>query len=190
MQDLKRNAYFAGVLLLAMWLVWLVDATIPFDLRSWGLVPRSLWGLPGIVTMPLIHDGIGHLLRNTVPLIVLLLIVSGTRRKPWPTIGMTVVFGGGLLWIFGRYANHIGASGLVFGLIGLLIASGFLHKRIASIAVAIAVGILFGGTLIWGVLPIGEGVSWDGHLTGFLGGIAAALAEQRLETRLPGFKRQ
>ncbi|MCC9602435.1 rhomboid family intramembrane serine protease [Stieleria sp. JC731] len=183
MQDEHRNAYLIGVLLLAMWLIRIVDATIPYDLNVWGLVPRTPSGLLGILTMPLLHGGMVHLFRNTISLALLLFIVSWTRRNPWPVIGMTALFGGSLLWMLGRHATHVGASGLVFGLIGLLITSGFLHKRLVSVAVAIVVGILFGGTLLWGVLPLGNGVSWDGHLTGLLGGIAAAFAEHRLEQR-------
>ncbi|OYP34577.1 rhomboid family intramembrane serine protease [Rhodopirellula sp. MGV] len=189
MQNLHRNAYLIGALLLAMWLVRVVDATIPYDLNQWGLVPRSLWGLAGILTMPFLHDGFVHLFRNTASLALLLFIVSGTRRDPWPVIGMTALLGSGLLWLVGRGAIHIGASGLVFGLIGLLITSGFLHKRMLSVAVAIGVGILFGGTILWGILPLGGEVSWDGHLTGLLGGIAAAFAEQKLPSRNPATSR-
>lgn len=174
---MKKEFYWIGILLLSLWLVRIVDAFIPYSLVDWGLTPRSAWGLAGIVLMPFLHADFSHLFSNTFSLAILLALVIGSRNSPWILIGLTSLAGASLLWLFGRNAIHVGASGLVFGLIGLLIVSGFMRRSIIPVGVAILVGILFGGTLLSGVLPGGaEGVSWDGHLCGFIGGAVVAFA--------------
>ena len=85
-----------------------------------------------------------------------------------------IILGGGLLWLFGRDAIHIGASNVVFGLIAFLLVSGVLERRWSALLVAIVVGLLYGGTLFVGIVPFQQGVSWDGHLFGALAGVAAA----------------
>ncbi|WP_182871388.1 rhomboid family intramembrane serine protease [Rhodopirellula sp. JC639] len=175
LSHMQKEFYRIGVLLLAMWLVRIVDATIPYALADHGLQPRRWSGLPGIVTMPFLHGNFGHLFSNTVSLGILLGLLVWSRKSPWVLAALTSVVGATLLWLVGRDANHIGASGLVFGLIGLLIVGGFLNRRLVPVGVAIVVGILFGGTLLSGILPgSGAGVSWEGHLCGLVGGAAVA----------------
>lgn len=177
---MRRDFYWIGVLLLALWLIRIVDATIPYDLDQYGLYPRRWYGLEGLVTLPLLHGSFGHLFSNSVSLFVLLALLVATERAAWPLVGLTHLFGASLLWLVGRNANHIGASGLVFGLIGLLVVRGFLKRELVAIAVAVLVGILFGGTLLSGIVPLRtDNVSWDGHLCGFLGGVAAATVADR-----------
>lgn len=176
---MKEEFSWIGILLLALWLVLIVDATIPADLAAFGLKPRRLSGLPGILTMPFLHGGFGHLLGNTFSLIVLLGLMVGSQRAPWVAVALISVAGGALLWVVGRDANHVGASGLVCGLIGYLVLTGFFDRRLVSIGVAVLVGLLFGTTLLWGIIPISEGVSWDGHLCGLLGGLAVAFLNHR-----------
>lgn len=168
---LAKQAYPILVILLAMWLVRTVDMIIPFDLNQFGLLPRTLSGLTGIALMPFLHDGWGHLISNTIPLAFLLGLTVASRHQAWPVITIIVLGGGVLLWCFGRSAYHIGASGLVFGLIAYLITVGVRERHILSAGIALLVGFLFGATLITGVIPsFGSAVSWDGHLMGAISG--------------------
>ncbi|TWT84965.1 Rhomboid family protein [Planctomycetes bacterium CA13] len=177
---MKKDAYPIVVLLLVMWLVRIVDVIIPADLNHFGLQPRTLHGVFGVGLMPFLHAGFGHLISNTIPLAILLGLTVASRHRAWPII-VTIVIGGGLLlWCFGRTANHIGASGLVFGLIAYLITVGIREKQFVSMGVALLVGFLFGSTLIFGVIPsFGSTVSWDGHLFGAISGILVGIWTSR-----------
>jgi membrane associated rhomboid family serine protease len=173
-QELKGIAIFVGIVWGAFILNWIVYL---IDFNSFGLVPRTLWGAVGIVSMPFLHVGWGHLLGNTVPLLILLTLLAGSKAKLWEIVAEIVIAGGVLLWIFGRNATHVGASGLIYGLVAFLIISGLLERRIIPLIVSFAVGILYGGMLIWGVLPGTDSqVSWDGHLcSAIAGGLVAWL---------------
>jgi len=163
-----------------MWLVRIVDAIIPIDLNQLGLTPRTLYGLIGIASMPFLHAGFGHLIANTIPLAVLLALTVASRQRAWPIVVAIIIGDGILLWIFGRNACHIGASGLVFGLIAYLITVGIREKQLVSIGIAIIVGIVFGTTLLTGVIPsFGTGVSWDGHLSGAISGLLVGIGTTR-----------
>ena len=106
-----------------------------------------------------------------MPLLVLLILLAGSKARSWEIVIAVIVVGGGLLWLCGRNATHIGASGLVFGLVAFLIVSGFLEGRIVPLLVALVVGFLYGGTLLSGVVPkMNSMVSWDGHLCGAIAG--------------------
>lgn len=159
-----------------MWLVYVVDFVLPISLTGWGLVPRSLRGITGIPLMTFLHSGFWHLLGNTAPLAILLSLTVMTRDRPWPAILSITLLGGVLLWLFGRPANHVGASLLIFGLITFLITVGIREQQPVSIVIALAVGFFFGGNLFWGVIPVpGSGVSWDGHLCGAIAGVVIGL---------------
>ena len=175
---MKKEFYWVGIVILVMWLVRIVDAFIPYSFLPWGVTPRTVWGLAGIPLMPFLHADFGHLFNNTFSLAILLALVVGTRKSPWMSIVATALAGGLLLWLVGRDANHVGASGLVFGLIGFLLVCGFTERSMVSVGVAILVGVIFGGTLLWGILPTGgPSVSWEGHFSGLLGGAGVAYFE-------------
>ena len=164
----------------AIWVVFLVSRFVSLD--QFGLVPRSWHGLIGIVTMPFLHANFRHLLGNTVPLVILLMLLAGSRARSPAIVATIILLGGTLLWLFGRNGTaaqptaHIGASGLIFGLVTFLIVSGITEWRFVPLLIAILVGFLFGGTLFWGVLPLQNAhVSWDGHLSGAVAGAAAAM---------------
>jgi membrane associated rhomboid family serine protease len=164
-----------GSVIALLWVVHAIDWMVPFDFNVFGLVPRTASGLIGIVTMPFLHGNWGHLMSNTVPLAILLFILCGLRNDVWDVVGSIVIVGGVLLWCFGRDAIHVGASGLVYGLMGFLIASGFAEKKFIPIVVSMVVGFFYGSSLLFGVLPTaGESVSWDGHLCGAVAGVLTA----------------
>ena len=178
---MRKELYWVGIVLLVLWLVFIVDFVVPYQLTDWGLRPRTVSGLPGILLMPLLHGSVSHLFGNTISLAILLGLLVSSRQKPWLYVTLIVSIGGILLWLIGRESIHIGASGLAFGLIGLMIVSGFLERRLVPIGVALVVGLLFGGTLLSGLVPdFGSQVSWDGHLCGLVSGAGVAyLASQR-----------
>jgi membrane associated rhomboid family serine protease len=170
-QELAGVLAFIGII----WASFLLDAVLPATLTSWGVVPRTLWGLIGIPLAPFLHLDLAHLLSNTVPLLILLILLAGSRTESWSTVAEIIVIGGLLLWLFGRFQTHAGASGLIYGLITFLITAGILEKRLVPLFVALVVGFLYGGTLLSGVLPsVGPKVSWDGHLLGAVAGVVVA----------------
>jgi membrane associated rhomboid family serine protease len=162
-----------------MWGAFFVSFILPFDTKALlGLTPRTLAGLAGIPASPFVHANLSHLVANTVPLFVLLILLVGSNSRPWAIVIAVILLSGTLLWLFGRNAVHVGASGLIFGLVGFLVAYGFLEKRGVPLIVSVIVGFLYGGTLLSGIVPrIGSQMSWDGHLTGAVaGGLVAYLA--------------
>jgi membrane associated rhomboid family serine protease len=175
-EELHGIVLFVG----SIWAVFLLTFVFP-SLDSLGIVPRTLAGLVGIVAAPFLHANAHHLFSNTIPLVVLLTLLAGSKARSWEIVAGVAVLGGLLLWTFGRSATHIGASGLIFGLIAFLIISGIMEKRIVPLIVTVVVGFLYGGTLLWGILPqFGSQTSWDGHLCGAIAGgmVAYALARE------------
>lgn len=159
------------IFIAAIWGIFLLDQFLP--LEAYGLIPRDVNGLTGIVTMPFLHGDLGHIMSNTVPLIVLMVLLAGSKANSRIIVVAIAILGGTLLWLFGRGASlHIGASGLVFGLAVFLIVSGFLERRTVPVIVALIVTFLYGSSLLSGIMPFQRGVSWDGHL---FGGLAGAL---------------
>ena len=169
-QELSGVVLFVG----AIWAAYFASLGFP-RLDNYGVVPRTALGLVGIGAMPFLHANLHHLLSNTLPLFVLLILLAGSRAESWEVVVLIAVLGGALLWIFGRPAMHIGASGLISGLAAFLILSGFLEHRLIPLLIALFVGFLYGTSLVLGVLPrIGSEISWDGHLCGAIaGGIVA-----------------
>jgi membrane associated rhomboid family serine protease len=178
-EELRGVLVFVGL----VWCVFVVGLVLPLDINSLGVTPRSLIGLVGIPLMPFLHASWGHLLSNTVPLTVLLLLLAGSRAKSAAIAVYLVLFGGSLLWLFGRPATHVGASGLVYGLIAFLLVSGLLERRLVPLVISVVVGFLYGGTLLSGILPdLGSHISWEGHLLGAMaGGVVAGMLTRTRE---------
>jgi membrane associated rhomboid family serine protease len=176
-QEIKGVVAFVA----AIWAVFLLEYVLPFDLTSFGLVPRTLTGLVGIPAMPFLHANLQHILSNTVPIFILLILLAGSRANSWAVVVAVVLLSGVLLWLFGRSATHIGASSLVFGLIAFLIVSGFLERRFVPLVISVAVIFFYGGSLLLGVVPrLRSHISWDGHLFGAVaGGIIAYVLTRR-----------
>lgn len=186
MQDaLIRRFGWLGLLVAVIWGVEIVNIVTGYALNQWfGLFPRSLAGLDGIVFMPVLHGSVAHAAANTVPLIVLGGLVAATlERGLWSVNAVIVGLGGLGVWILGARAIHVGASGLIFGWFGFLVARGLIDRRPIPLLVALAVAVVY-GAMVWGVLPGQPGVSWEAHLFGALAGIAAAvLIRAPLEAR-------
>ena len=172
-QEIKGVVIFIATI----WGVFLLECVVPFDLLSFGVTPRTLHGLVGIPAMPFLHANLQHIASNTLPLFVLLILLAGSKARSWEVVTEIVLLGGILLWLCGRTATHVGASGLIFGLIAFLIVSGWLERRFVPLVVSLVVTFVYGGILLWGVIPrIGTHISWDGHLFGAVaGGVIAYL---------------
>jgi len=168
-----------ALLLAFIALLWAIEAVDYYALGQSldrnGIRPRSASGLVGILAAPLLHHGFAHLAANTLPLLVLggLVIMSGAADFLAVTLVSALVGGLGV-WLFAPSNTvHLGASGLVFGYFGYLVMRGYYQRSFVALLVAAAVVVLYGG-MLWGVLPTQPGVSWQGHLFGFLGGALAA----------------
>lgn len=158
----------------AVWIVSLVNLALGGVLNDLGIRPRRVDGLPGLLGAPFLHGGLIHLISNTLPLAVLGALVALRGAAVFWTVTVLVAMLGGLaVWLLGRTALHIGASGVVFGYFGYLVALGWFERKLASIGIAVLTLALYSG-LIWGVLPLRATVSWEGHLFGLLAGVLAA----------------
>ncbi|MFN8016849.1 MAG: rhomboid family intramembrane serine protease [Acidimicrobiales bacterium] len=158
----------------AMWLLEVIDLVPGVDLDRWGIRPRTAGGLIGIPLAPFLHAGFGHLIGNTIPFLVLGLIIAASGLQRFVQVTVIVgVFAGVGVWLTAPAGTvHIGASGLVFGYLTYLIARGFFARRLGQILFAFVILFFYGG-LFWGLLPH-PGISWQGHVFGAIGGVVAA----------------
>lgn len=178
-----RWVFAAVVALVApMWVAEFVDNVLFVGgLDRFGVRPRHLDGAWGILFAPLLHSGVEHLAANTVGLVLLGGLVAAIGRRQWVLATALGWIGSGVgVWLLGRPGIHIGASGLVFAYLGFLLLRGWYERSFGSVVFSLGVFSIFGGTL-WGMVPIaaGEGVSWEGHLFGFLSGVAVAALLRR-----------
>lgn len=174
---LRTPAIILGGFIILIWLLEILDVVL-WDqaLNRMGLRPRSLIGLTGVITMPLLHNGLGHVAANTLPFIVLGGIILLRSRRDFIMVTAIVALVTGLgLWVLGdSNAVYIGASGLVFGYFGFIFVRAYFDRNVVSLALGIVVLLLYGGFL-WGLLPRYQpGVSWGAHFLGFIGGVVAA----------------
>ncbi len=173
--SIKNNLFLLFGTVAIAWALEILDFFLVGTLDRFGIVPRNLSGLFGVPVSPFLHLGFGHLISNTLPFLVLGGIVLMGGRKIFLTSTLFILgVGGGALWTIGPGAtNHIGASLLVFGYLGFLLARGIVERSSFWIIVSLVVLVFYGG-MIGGLLPGKEGVSWQGHLFGFISGIFAA----------------
>ena len=163
-----------------MWGVFIIDVLVPIDFyRHFGLDTTSFSGLIGIVTYPFLHGSLMHLINNTFPLLILsLLLFSTYSNDGWEIIAGITVIGGFATWLCGYLlfppAIHVGASGIIFGMAGFLMAAGLLTRKIIPILVGVLAFIFYGFPLLFGLIPIMSGVSYSSHWFGFLAGIGMA----------------
>ena len=162
-----------GLFVGAIWLVFLLDQFLPLQ-EYLALVPRTLRGLIGIFTMPLVHRDLSHILSNTFPLFVLMALLAGSRANSRRNVLLIIVGSGSLIWLAAHDGSYVGASALVFGLTGFLVASGFLEQRPVSLLISIVVGVMYGWTAIMGILPLKKDVSELAHFYGLVTGVSLA----------------
>jgi membrane associated rhomboid family serine protease len=171
-REFLRQAAILGGIVALLWLLEAIDLLIfRGRLDALGIRPRTVAGLRGIVFAPFLHAGLGHLAANTIPFVVLgwLVMLRSTSDFFVVAVVSAAVSGFGV-WLFGgSHSVHVGLSGVIFGFLGYLLARGIYERRLGSIVLALVALLLYGGAL-WGVLPLRAGVSWQGHLFGFLGG--------------------
>lgn len=164
-----------------MWAVFIIDMLlINISFCQFGLLPRTTQGIFGIVTMPFLHANIFHIISNTVPLLVLMSITAVFfKRDTLLVIGLIIVIGGILVFFLGRPSYHVGASGLVYGLAGFLVAFGIFKKKIVPLLISLFVALTYGVGMLVGLLPLFPGVSWEGHLFGAIAGVLTARVSSR-----------
>lgn len=168
---LKIALVFIGIL----WTIFIFDAVFGLRLGRFGLRPGSIPGLVGIVTAPLLHGSVQHLLSNTIPLLISLTATlylypsSSVRVVPMIWLGS-----GAMAWFIGRPSLHLGVSGLIYGLLAYVFVGGLLRRDMRSVSVSLLVGFLY-GSMVWGVLPIRPHMSWEMHLAGAVIGCLLAV---------------
>lgn len=174
--ELKHQFKIIGLFLAIFWILEIVNqAFLGQSLNFLGIRPRNLIGLSGIPLAPFLHVDFGHLLANTFPFAILgwFVMLENTRHFYFVSV-VTALSSGVGVWLFAQPGSiTMGASGVIFGYLGFLLARGYYQRNTPSIALALTVIFLYGG-MIWGIFPSDPSVSWLGHLFGFLGGIYAA----------------
>jgi membrane associated rhomboid family serine protease len=174
-RDLLISSLLYGlILVMLVGIVFFIDREFDLNLYRLGVYPRTLSGMKGIIFYPFIHGSLEHLFNNAVPLFVLTACLFYFYRPiAYQTFGLIYILSGIWLWISARDSYHIGASGLLYGLAAFLFFSGIIRKEKKVIALSLMVAFLYGG-MVWGILPIQERVSWEGHLWGSVAGAVLA----------------
>jgi membrane associated rhomboid family serine protease len=175
-KKLLLSLFIPGMIIFFMWLVKIIEVLFNLNFSSLGIYPLEAKGLPGILFSPFIHSGFKHLFDNTLPLFflstALFYFYSDVAMKVFI---WTYLFTGILVWIAGREAWHIGASGLVYGLASFLFFSGIIRRYYRLVALSLLIVFLY-GSMVWGIFPgIYRNVSWESHMLGFFSGVLLAI---------------
>lgn len=178
----SKGLYFSNEVLIypllfvfAMWIVFWAELRFGWNFVKYGILPLKVEGLRGILFGPFIHGSFKHLFNNSVPILVLSMVLFYFYRNiRWKVLLIGIIATGLLTWLIGRPAFHIGASGVVYMLAAFLFFKGVFSKHVRLIALSFVVVFLY-GSLLWYILPIDPKISWEGHLSGFAIGLGLAL---------------
>ena len=175
-KKLLLSIFIPGMLVVLMWLVKIIEALFDLDLTGFGIYPLTLKGVPGILFSPFIHSDFRHLFNNSIPLFFLATALFYFYSEIALKISLwTWILTGLFVWLAGRDAWHIGASGLVYGLASFLFFSGIIRRYFRLVALSLLIVFLY-GSMVWGIFPnIYRNVSWESHMLGFVSGIILAI---------------
>lgn len=170
----KANQHIVLAGIAAMWIVHLINIAVRYRLNLLGIYPRTVHGLTGIVFAPWLHGDFNHLFFNSIPLYVLANFVLLGGVLPFFHVTVVIIgISGALIWLFSRKGLHVGASGLIMGYWGYLVSNAYYHASVITVLLVIVSLYYFGG-LLSSLLPSSEAeVSWEGHIFGFIAGVAA-----------------
>ena len=179
-KSIKEYLVWPSAIIVFLWLSFFLNLNYQFNWNAYGIHPRQIHGLLGVVFSPFLHADFGHLFHNSIPFFISFsFIFFFYKQKSW-AIALTIFLGSGIgVWLFGKYySNHIGASGIVYGFVSFLIFSGFLLKNKKMWAMSLLMIFLY-GSLIWGIFPqiniiSGAKISWEGHACGAITGFLSA----------------
>jgi len=171
---------------LTLWVVYWVEVRFNIYLNDYGILPRTFVGLRGIVLSPFLHGSLEHIYNNSVALLVLIAAVRYFyRRQALQVIGYGILLSGSFTWLIGRESYHIGASGLIYVLVSFIFFKGIQTGYYRLVALSLMVVVLYGG-MVWYIFPdIEQGISWEGHLGGFLSGLLFARIYETPEFKTP-----
>ena len=173
--EFKRALYIPLLLLFLLWFIKFLEIFSGISFSSLGILPRKVHGLLGIIFAPLIHANFSHLMNNSVPLTLLLIALFYFYRPiAFRVLILVWLITGICVWIGGRKAYHIGASGVIYGIAAFLFFSGLIRRNIQLLSISLAIVFLYGG-MVWGIFPFNSDISWESHLFGGLTGLTLSI---------------
>jgi len=170
-----HSLIFPALMVFIFWIVEITEQTIGISFVRLGVYPLHLKGLPGILFSPFIHSGFSHLISNSIPFFILMFaLIYFYRRISYRIFIQLFFLSGACVWLSGREAWHIGASGVIYAMAAFHFVSGIIRNDTRLLTLSVTVVFLYGG-MVWGLLPIKPDVSWEGHLWGAISGVVLAL---------------
>ncbi|WP_321374616.1 rhomboid family intramembrane serine protease [uncultured Draconibacterium sp.] len=182
-----HSLLFPAVFVLLLWIVKIIEQTSGLSFVEFGIYPRHINGLQGVLFSPFIHSDFSHLISNSLPFFILgFMLIYFYRRISYRIFFLLYILSGISTWFMGREAWHIGASGVVYALAAFHFVSGIIRSDVRLLTLSAIVVFLYGG-LVWGLLPIRPEISWEGHLSGAIFGVAMAFYYRKYIVRREKF---
>ena len=182
-----HSLLFPAIFVLALWIVKIIELTSGLSFVEFGIYPRHINGLQGVLFSPFIHSDFSHLISNSLPFFILgFMLIYFYRRISYRIFFLLYILSGISTWIMGREAWHIGASGVVYAMATFHFVSGIIRSDVRLLTLSAILVFLYGG-LVWGLLPIRPEISWEGHLSGAIFGVALAFYYRKYIVRREKF---